>query len=112
MPLGLKVFVEWQKNAGAPVGTPVNPNNQTNLLRLKQPSHSGKPAADTHKRGHRGFRRLIRAECSLNLKKESPLLPLVFPFSELLINGEAGFLGVGDRERLEVGGGAEAGDDF
>jgi hypothetical protein len=45
-------------------------------------------------------------------KKESPLLPFVFPFSELLINGEAGFLGVGDRERLEVSGGAEAGDDF
>ena len=46
------------------------------------------------------------------LKKVSPLLPFVFAFAEFFINGEAGLFCVGDRELLEVGGGAEAGDGF
>ena len=59
-----------------------------------------------------GFRRPIRTICSFFFKKVSPLLPFVFAFTEFFINGEAGLFCVGDRERLEVGGGAEAGDDF
>ena len=39
-------------------------------------------------------------------------LALVFAFVEFFVNGEAGLFGVRDRERLEVGGGAEAGDEL
>ena len=39
------------------------------------------------------------------LRKYSPLLPRVFAFAELFVNGKAGLFCIGDRERLEVGGG-------
>ena len=67
---------------------------------------------DVHKREHRGFRRPIRTICSFFFKKVSLLLPFVFAFTKFFINGEAGLFCVGDRERLKVGGGAEAGDDL
>ena len=46
------------------------------------------------------------------LRNNHPLLPLVFAFAEFFVNREAGFFCIGDRKRLEMGGGAEAGDDL